>query len=119
MPGVEVKHGCVAYHIVAECLTEDENLYEGDFWFEANWLNMVHAEFRPAKMPSKIKQLDMVKSFAPVEHGYWLPVGFSLRGRGKVMIFIKFNFAVEERYSKHKINVGLTDEFFAEDDDED
>lgn len=119
MPGVEVKRGCVVYHVVAECMIEDENLYEGDFWFEVKWLNLIYAEFHPAKMPSKIKQLDMIKSFAPVEHGYWLPTGFSLRGRGKVLMFIKFNFEVEERYSKHEINVGLTDEFFAEDDDED
>jgi hypothetical protein len=118
MPGIEKQHGCICYHVRAECLVEDETLLEGDYWFEVNHLNLAHAEFRPAKMPSKIKQLDMKKSFAPVEHGYWLPVGFHLRGRGKVMIFIKFNFEVEERYSKHKINVAVADDFFAEDDNE-
>jgi hypothetical protein len=118
MPGVEKQHGCICYHVKAECQIEDEDLLEGDFWFEVNDLNLVHAEFHPAKMPSKIKQLDMKKSYAPVEYGYWLPVGFHLRGRGKVMIFIKFNFEVEERYSKHKINVEVPDDFFVEESDE-
>jgi hypothetical protein len=118
MPGIEKQHGCICYHIVAECLVEDENLFEGDYWFEVNWLNLAHTEFRPAKMPSKIKQMDMTMSYAPVEEGYWLPVGFHLRGRGKVLVFIKFNFEVEEKYSKHKINVGLADDFFAEDNNE-
>jgi hypothetical protein len=114
LAGKEQQHGCVCYHVVAECLVEDENLFEGDYWFEVNWLNLVHTEFHPSKMPSKIKMLEMTKSFAPVEHGYWLPVGFHLRGKGQVLLFIKFNFEVEERYSGHKINVGLTDEFFRE-----
>ena len=114
LTGKELQHGCVSYHIVADCLVEDENLYEGDFWFEVNWLNLVHAEFHPAKMPTTIKMLDMTKSYGPVEYGYWLPVGFHLRGKGQAMLFIKFNFEVEERYSGHKIHVGLTDDFFTE-----
>lgn len=114
MPGVEMQHGCVCYHIVAECRADDENLLEGDYWFETNNLNLVYAEFRPAKMPSKIKQLDMTMSYAPVEHGFWLPVGFHLRGRGKVLVFIKFNFEVEEKYSQHKVFVELNDDFFTE-----
>jgi hypothetical protein len=119
MPGIEKQHGCICYHITVVSLVEDEDLFEGDYWFETNWLNLVHAEFRPARMPSKIKQLDMTMSYAPVEEGYWLPVGFHLLGRGKVLILIKFNFEVEEKYSQHKVNVGLTDDFFAEDSDED
>jgi hypothetical protein len=119
MPGIEKQHGCVCYHITAECMSDEEELLEGDFWFEAEGLNLVHGEFRPAKMPSKIKQMDMTMSFAAAEDGYWLPAGFYMRGRGKVLIFIKFNFEVEEKYSQHKINVGLTDDFFAEDGDED
>ncbi len=115
LAGTVTKRGCICYRVLAECLEEDEDLLEGEYWFEVNWLNLVYAEFHPSKMPSKIKQLDMVKSFAPVEHGYWLPVGFKLRGRGQVLLFIKFNFEVEERYSGHKINLELPGDFFAED----
>ena len=118
MPGVEMQHGCVCYHIKADCRADDENLLEGDYWFEVNNLNLVYAEFRPARMPSKIRQLDMTMSYAPVEHGYWLPVGFHLVGRGKVLVFIKFNFEVEEKYSQHRVFVDLTDDFFREANDE-
>jgi hypothetical protein len=119
LAGRESRHSCQCYHVIAECLVEDENLLEGDYWFEVNGLNLVHTEFHPSKMPSKIKMLDMVKSCAPVEHGYWLPVGFRLRGKGQVLLFIKFNFEVEERYTGHKINVEVPDDFFAEDEDGD
>ena len=118
MPGIERQHGCVCYHVVADCLVDNEDMLEGDYWIEVNHLNLVHAEFRPARMPSKIQQLDMTKSYAPVEYGYWLPVGFHLIGRGKVLIFIKFNFEVEEKYLRHKIHVEVADDFFVEDDDE-
>ncbi len=119
LAGKELTHGCIAYHIVAEALEENQNLFEGDFWFEINHLNLLHAEFRPAKMPSKIKMLEMVKDYAPVEAGYWLPVGFRLHGKGQVLLFIKFNFAVEERYSKWEIKLDLPDTFFEETSDGD
>ncbi len=119
LAGKELTHGCIAYHIIAECLEDDENLFEGDFWFEINHLNLLRAEFRPAKMPSKIKMLEMTKDFAPVEAGYWLPVGFRLHGKGQVLLFIKFNFAVEERYSKWEIRLDLPDSFFEETSDGD
>ncbi|MEE9442537.1 MAG: hypothetical protein V3V99_07705 [candidate division Zixibacteria bacterium] len=45
--------------------------------------------------------------------------GIYLRGRGKVMIFIKFNFEVEEFYFDYKINTGLTDNIFGEANNED
>jgi hypothetical protein len=119
LAGKELTHGCIAYHIIADCLEENEDLLEGDFWFEINHLNLLHAEFRPAKLPSKIKMLEMTKDYAPVEAGYWLPVGFRLRGKGQVLLFIKFNFAVEERYSKWEVNLDLPDTLFEENSDGD
>jgi len=118
-PEKELTHGCIAYHIIADCLEDDENLFEGDFWFEINHLNLLHAEFRPAKLPSKIKMLEMIKDYAPVEAGYWLPVGFRLHGKGQVLLLIKFNFAVEERYSRWEIDRDLPDTFFEENSDGD
>lgn len=119
LAGKELTHGCIAYHIIAECLEEDEDLYEGDFWFEINHLNLLRAEFRPARLPSKLKMLEMTKNYAPVEAGYWLPVGFRLHGKGQVLLFIKFNFAVEERYSKWEIKLDLPDTSFEETSDGD
>jgi hypothetical protein len=111
---VEQKHGCICYHVTADCLIDDESKFEGDYWIETKWLNLVHAEFHPADLPTGLKSLELQKSYAPVEHGYWLPIGLQVRGKGQVLLFIKFNFAVEELYSKHKINTGLTDDFFKE-----
>ncbi|MFH1699412.1 MAG: hypothetical protein ABIE07_02395 [Candidatus Zixiibacteriota bacterium] len=117
--GNESKNGYECYHIFADCRDEDERLIEGDFWFEIDNLNLVETEFKPSKLPGPLKQLDMVQTRKPTETGYWLPASFYLRGRGKVMIFIKFNFEAEELYSDYKINTGLTDDIFGEDNDED
>lgn len=117
--GIEQKEGVECYHITADCRLEDDKLLEGEFWFTTAGFNPVYVEFHPAKMPSVIKQLDMKRTYQEVVDGWWLPKHFYLRGRGKVMIFIKFNFAVEEFYSDYKINTGLDDSFFKEAEDED
>lgn len=117
--GVEDKEGVNCYHITADCRLEEDTLFEGDFWFTTDGFNPVHAEFHPAKMPSKIKQLDMKRTYKEAVDGWWLPEYFYLRGRGKVLIFIKFNFEVEEYYADYEINSGLDDSFFKEIEDED
>ncbi len=117
--GVETKEGVECYHVLAACNLENDKMLEGDFWFTTDGFNPVHIEFRPSKMPSKIKKLDMKRTYAEAVNGWWLPKKFYLRGNGKVMIFIKFNFAVEEYYSGYKINSGLDSEFFKELEDED
>jgi len=114
----ESRQGVDCYHINADCLVEDENLLEGDFWFDREGFNLVYAEFHPAELPSPLKQLDMVQSRIRHESGYWLPDRFYLRGRGKVMLVIKFAFEVEEQYSNHRLNAGLSDELFKETGDE-
>lgn len=119
MPGVEKKNGYECYHIIAVCRVEDDQLLEGDYWFETENQNLVYAKFRPAKMPSKIKNLDMEMEYGPTDDGAWLPKRFYLKGNGKVLIFIKFRFEVEEFFTDHKFNTGLTDEFFQEDGDGD
>lgn len=117
--GVEQKEGVSCYHIIADCQLEDDKLLEGEFWFTTEGFNPVHAEFHPAKMPSAIKRLNMKRTYAKAVDGWWLPKYFYLRGNGKVMIFIKFNFEVEEYYADYKINSGLDDSFFKEAEDED
>lgn len=115
----ESRQGADCYHVNAECLVEDENLLEGDFWFDREGFNLVYAEVHPAELTSPLKQLDMVQSRKRHESGYWLPDRFYLRGRGKVMLVIKFAFEVEEKYSNHRLNGGLSDELFKEKGDED
>ncbi len=119
MPGIEVRQGYTCYHVKADCLEENENLLEGDFWFEVDNFNLVEADFHPTQLPTAIRKLDMAMIYAPTETGYWLPRSFRLKGKGRALLIIKFNFEVEEKYSQHKINVGLTDDFFAEDAHED
>ncbi len=114
MPGVEKKKGYDCYHIIADCRLEDDQLLEGDYWFETENLHIVYAEFRPAKMPSKIKNLEMEMEYAPIGDGVWLPKRFHLKGNGKVMIFIKFRFEVDETFSDYQLNSGLTDDMFKE-----
>lgn len=116
--GVESKADYSCYHVTVECLIEDKELYEGDYWLETTNLNLVTAQFHPSKLPGPIKQLDMEMSYAPLDDGYWLPRRFHLFGRGRVMLFIKFNFEVEESYSDHLVNSGLTKDFFQEKSDE-
>jgi hypothetical protein len=115
---VETKEGRSCYHIIADCLMEKDSLLEGDYWFETDGLNLVYAEFHPAKLPGPLKQLDLQMGYAPGPDGYWLPAKLHLRGRGRVMLVIKFAFEVEERYFDHRINTGLTDNFFKETGDE-
>ncbi len=116
--GTEEKQGRQCYRVEAECLRDDQNLLTGQYWFETTGLNLVYTEFRPAKLPSPLKQLDMQMWFAPAADGIWLQERFHLLGRGQVMLFIKFRFEVEERYYDHAINTGLTDYFFKEKRDE-
>jgi hypothetical protein len=117
--GTESKNGYECYHIFAECLEENEELVEGDFWFDIDELNLTVTEFRPAKLPGPLKQLDMVQTRKLTETGYWMPDNFHIYGRGKVMIFIKFYFEAEEFYTNHKFNSGLTDDIFGEANNED
>lgn len=119
MPGVEKKNGFECYHIIADCRLDDDQLLEGDYWFETKNQNLVYAEFRPAKMPSRIKNLDMEMEYGLTADSVWLPKRFHLKGNGKVMIFIKFNFEVEEFFSDHQLNTGLSDDLFQESADED
>jgi len=119
MPGIEVRQGYTCYHVKAECLEESENLLEGDFWFEVDDFNLVEADFHPARLPTTIRKLNMTMVYGPAVTGYWLPMSFCLEGRGKALLVIKFNFEVEEKYTRHKINVGLTDDYFSEDANED
>ena len=114
--GDETREGYDCWHITADCNVEDENMMEGDFWIEKQGGNVAYCDFHPAKMPSKIKNLDMQRQFIPTESGFWLPTYFHLKGNGKVMIFIKFNFEVEEYYQDYDINTGFDDAIFEEHD---
>jgi hypothetical protein len=118
LKGVETREGYACYHIIADCLVEKDSLIEGEYWFETEGLNPACVQFHPAKLPNPLKQLDMEMWYAPDDAGRWLPIKFQLLGRGKVMLFIKFNFEVDEKYFDHRINTGLSESFFKETADE-
>ena len=126
---VEAKNGYDCYHIGVRGKKSDPDILEGDYWFEINGLNPVYAEFHPTKLPGPIKQLDMQMSYAPVNKPspngdnatvdqYWLPSRFHLYGRGRVLLFIKFRFEVEETYSNPIFDCNLDESFFMEDEDD-
>jgi len=117
--GTETKQDRDCYLVEARSLIEDENLLEGYYWIEMENYNLAYTEFHPAKLPGPIKQLDMQMTYAPVSGDYWLMERFYMYGRGKVAIFIKFYFEVEELYSDYRINTGLADDIFKEVDHED
>jgi hypothetical protein len=114
MKGTETREGRTCYHVAADCRVERDSLLEGDFWFETEGLNLVFVQFHPAKLPGPLKQLDMEIWYTPDTDGRWLPAKFHLLGRGRVMLFVTFNFAVDERYYDHRVNTGLADDFFKE-----
>ncbi len=117
--GIEVMNGFRCYHVLADCDKKDKNLIEGDYWFETDGFNLVYCEFRPAKNPWPIKEIEMKQSRILTETGYWFPDHFIIKGYGKVLFLKKFYFEGEEFYFDYQINTGLTDDLFREADNED
>lgn len=117
--GIETKQDRKCFQVDTRSLIEDEDLLEGRYWIETKNHNLIYAEFHPAKLPGPIKQLDMQMTYAPISDDYWLMERFYMYGRGKVAIFIKFYFEVEELYFDYRINTGLSDEIFKEVNNED
>jgi|WetSurMetagenome_2_1015567.scaffolds.fasta_scaffold369922_2 hypothetical protein len=114
LAGSETKDGYACYHVGATGKIKDQNRIDGDFWFETDSLRLVQADFHPSKLPTAIKYLNMTMIYAPTSQGNWLPARFHLSGFGRVLLFIKFRFSVDETYSNHAVNIGLTDEIFRE-----
>ena len=110
--GTETRDGYRCYRVKARSKIKDEDRLEGEYWIDMEKYRLVYVEFHPAKLPGPIKQLDMQMTYALTEDNYWLMRKFHMYGRGKVMVFIKFHFEVEELYSDYRINTGLSEDIF-------
>jgi len=110
--GIEAESECECYHVRAKSKVDKSDFFDGDFWFDHNTLRPVLVEFRPAKMPGPIKELEMSLAYDTVASGIYLPARFNLRGRGKALWVFGFHFGAEELYSGYRINTGAAQEFF-------
>ena len=107
-------HRCHHFHVKAT--KDDDQLINGEFYFETDGFNLVQVDFTPAKlvkkMMFKLKKLDMRLQFEQVKEGFWLPFQFDIEGKGKAALFVGVNFAGTEYYRNPVINGGIEDSIF-------
>lgn len=110
--------GYSCYHFKVNAKEEDEQLINGDFYFDVNTFFPVKVDFTPAKLVKKMmfKLNDMQLS---IRYGYspdsvWLPSQFDISGKGKAMFFIGVKFAGTEYYRNAEINSPEADKIFEE-----
>jgi len=108
--------GYTCYHIRVEANRKDDQLINGDFYFETDGFNLVRVDFSPAKLVKKamfrLSELKLSIQFRPTPDGLWLPSQFDASGKGKAALFFGVEFASTERYRNPQINTGLTVDFF-------
>ncbi len=110
------------HYFTVESQVENEDFINGDYYFEAESFNLVRVDFMPAKLPGglmfKMKNLHLSVRYGPTSEGFWLPLQFDIRGKGKAIMFIGVNFAGVEYFRNPQINTGLSDEIFEEKENE-
>ena len=99
-----------------------DSLIEGEFFFDAESLHLVRADFSPSKLVKKLmfrlKRLDMTLVQGPTPEGYWLPREFRIDGKGKAGLLFGVSFGGRERYTNPVVNSGLDETIFEETSDE-
>lgn len=112
----DVVHDHICHHFRVMALEKDEDLVNGDFYFESESFHLARVEFSPAKLTKKtlfkMNQLDMTTLYAPTADGWWLPTEFRISGKGKAMFLIGVNIAGVEYYRNPQINTGPSDKIF-------
>ena len=95
---------------------EADSLIDGDYYFEAEYYNLVRVDFSPSKLVKKtmfkLKELNMTIIYSPGPEGYWLPSRFEVEGKGKAALFFGVNFNGTEWFRNPEINRGLKDSIF-------
>lgn len=108
--------GYVCHHFRVRALQADPDLINGDFYFETEAFHLARADFRPAKLVSKLmfklKRLDMSIVYAPINEGWWLPRRFHISGHGRAALLIGVKFAATEFYRNPQVNTGINDTVF-------
>lgn len=108
--------GYVCHQFRVTSKVEEAQHVNGDFYFDAESLRLVRADFSPAKLVKKtmfkMKELNLSAKYGPADDGLWMPRQFDVQGKGKAMFFIGVKFAGTEYYRNPKINSGLADKMF-------
>lgn len=94
---------------------EQDDLINGDFYFDSESYQLVHVDFSPAKLTKKamfkMKELNMSISYAEYENNLWFPKQFEVSGKGKAMFFIGVKFAGTEYYRNPVVNQDIDSKF--------
>lgn len=112
---------CHQFEVTAK--EEEEQLINGDYFFDTESFNLVRVEFEPAKLVKKtmfkMKEMRMEVKYGPGENNLWFPRQFDIAGKGKAMFFIGVKFAGTEYYRNPQINLPIDDKFEGDEDGDD
>ncbi|MFH1686723.1 MAG: hypothetical protein ABIE70_04290 [bacterium] len=104
------------HHFRVMAREKDEELINGDFYFETESFHLARVDFSPSKLTKKtmfkMSRLDMTMICAPTAEGWWLPTEFHIAGQGKAMFLIGVSFEGTEYYRNPQINTGLSGRIF-------
>lgn len=92
---------------------KEKNLVDGKIWLHAKNFEVLKLDFKPAKNPKFVKEVNMIMSFDEIQPGLWLPSELKIDVHAG-FLFIKKHLNVRETWYDYQINVGLPDSLFSE-----
>ncbi|HWO58096.1 MAG TPA: hypothetical protein VNN55_11070 [bacterium] len=105
--------GIPCWKITVEPLRADEKRVKGFIWVAQADSRPVAEEYDMAKRPGALKEFGIRLDHSPTLGACAFPRRFFLKGWGKALVFIKFNFEVEMLTDSLQVNVGVPDSLFA------
>ncbi len=105
--------GLDCWRITVEPAREDEGLVKGSAWVTRETLLPVIEEYQPAKMPTAVSEFSFRMEYTPCSDRCGFPRHFTLEGKGRALLVIKFHFGVEMFLDSVQVNPGLPDSLFA------
>ncbi len=108
--------GRSCHHFVVKAKEPDEQLVNGDYYFEGETFHLAKVDFSPSKMMHTIwfnfSKLNMSITYSPTAEGWWLPSQFFIEGKAKATLFIGVKFGGTEYFRSPVVNSGLDDKLF-------
>jgi len=105
--------GLPSYVLRIKPKKKSKDLIDGKAWLHRDNFEVVKLEFRPAKNPKFVKELNMIINFSEVQPEFWLPTELKIDVRAGFLL-IKKHFHMHEIRRDYQINIGLPDSIFAE-----
>ncbi len=103
------------HHFKVRAKEANQDLINGDYYFDAESFQLVRVEFSPSKLTKKMmfkmKKLNMIILYKEYEDNLWFPKQFEISGKGKAMFFIGVNFAGTEYYRNPLVNQNIDSKF--------